>query len=341
MKSKSRSFRVLVTVLAVASVGAFGEAQARQRAAPIDEHPARSQTAPTVNKVGRTPWGDPDLLVSWSNATTTPLERPAKYAGREFLTAEERRAQDQETAIGTDRREIPGSDNDVNGAYNAFWWERGWSDGRTSLIYDPPDGRIPPLSPDAKKRQAEADRINRANDDLTSSASYNGPEELPLYTRCIIRAPLPRVPTGYDNNYEIVQSPGSVAIFQEQIHETRIIPLDPRPHLDPGVRQWLGDSRGHWEGNTLVVETTNFNNQATFEGSTRNMVLVERWTRVADDRIDYRFAVSDPETWSKPWSASIAWNKTGMLYEYACNEDNYGVYGILAGARAQERAAKK
>jgi hypothetical protein len=340
MKSQNRSFRVLVAFVAVASVVMACEAQARQRAGSIGEAQARQRAgsindAPTVNKVWQTPWGDPDLQGSWSNATTTPLQRPEKYAGREFLSAEERRAQDQETAIGTDRRSAPGTEKDVSDAYNALWWDRGWSDGRTSLIYDPPDGRIPPLSADAKKRKAEVDRLNEPDEHV------KGPEELPLYTRCIIRAPLPRVPTGYDNNYEIVQSPGYVAILQEQIHETRIIPLDRRPHLDPGVRQWLGDSRGHWEGNTLVVETTNFNNQATFEGSTRNMVLVERWTRVADDRIDYRFTVSDPETWSRPWSAAIAWNKTGMLYEYACNEDNYGLYGILAGSRAQEKAAQK
>jgi hypothetical protein len=321
MKSNNSSFRALVTVLAVFSVGA------------VYPRPARSQTAAPADKVWRTPWGDPDLQGSWSNATTTPLERPAKYAGREFLSTEERRTRDQETAIGTDRRGTPGSDDDVAGAYNAFWWERGWSDGRTSLVYDPPDGRIPPSSPDGRKRKAEADPA--------PGTSYRGPEDLPLYTRCVIRAPLPRVPTGYDNNYEIVQSPGYVAIFQEQIHETRIIPLDPRAHLDSTVRQWLGDSRGHWEGNTLVVETTNFSNRASFEGATRNMVLVERWTRVADDRIDYRFTVSDPETWSKPWSAAIAWNKTGMLYEYACHEDNYGMYGILSGSRAQENAAHK
>ena len=331
MRSRIRSFRILVTIFAVATVGSVGEAQARQRAASTNDRPALSQTASAAGKEWRTPWGDPDLQGSWSNATTTPLERPAKYAGREFLTAEERQAQDRQTAIGTDRRAAPGSDDDVNGAYNAFWWERGRSDGRTSLIYDPPDGRIPRLSSD-KKKQGE---------DFSSSGPYNGPEQLSLYVRCIIRAPLPRVPTGYDNNYEIVQSPGYVAIFQEQIHETRIIPLDGRAHLDSSVRQWLGDSRGHWEGNTLVVETTNFTNQANFEGSTKNMVLVERWTRIAEDRIDYRFTVSDAELWSRPWSAAIAWNKTGTLYEYACNEDNYGLYGILAGSRVQERAAQK
>jgi len=289
-------------------------------------------------KQWKTPWGDPDLQGSWSNATTTPMERPAKYAGREFLTEQEKAAQDKQTAIATDKRDKPGTPEDVNGAYNGFWWERGWSDGRTSLIYDPPDGRIPPMTPEGKARKEEQARRNQTNEGGELGAGpFYGPEDFELYTRCIIRAALPRVPTGYDNNYEIVQTPGSVAILQEQMHETRIIPLDGSPHLDSGVRQWLGDSRGHWEGSTLVVETTNFSGQATFEGSTRNMRLVERWTRVADDRIDYRFTVEDPATWTRPWSAAIAWTKTGNLYEYACHEDNYGLYGILAGARAQEK----
>ncbi len=298
---------------------------------------AAKATAPATKKEWRTPWGDPDLQGSWSNATTTPLQRPAKYAGREFLTEQERAAQDKATAVATDKRDKPGTPEDVNGAYNGFWWERGWSDGRTSLIYDPPDGRIPPLTPEGEKRRAEQARLSQTNEGAPGSGPYNGPEDVELYTRCIVRAGLPRVPTGYDNNYQIVQSPGFVAILQEQIHETRVIPLDGRPHLDATVRQWLGDSRGHWEGNTLVVETTNFSDQTTFEGSGRNLHLVERWTRVADDRIDYRFTVDDPATWTRPWSAAIAWTKTGMLYEYACHEDNYGLYGILAGARAQEK----
>src|SRR5579862_4948502 len=181
MMSKGRSFRVLVTVLAVASV------------VMVYERPARSQSPSAVDKAWRTPWGDPDLQGSWSNATTTPLQRPEKYAGREFLTPEERRERDQETAIGTDRRGTPGSEDDLAGAYNALWWDRGWSDGRTSLIYEPSDGRIPALSPEAKKRKAEVDRLNQVE------GNVSGPEQLPLYTRCIIRAPLPRVPTGYDN----------------------------------------------------------------------------------------------------------------------------------------------
>jgi hypothetical protein len=161
----------------------------------------------------RTPWGDPDLQGTWSNATTTPLERPAKYGGREFLTAEERKAQDQATDVGTDKRGERGTAADVNDAYNNFWWERGHSDGRTSLVYDPPDGHVPPLTPEGQKRRAEQKRVVQAGD-AVANASFSGPEEFELYTRCIIRSALPRVPSGYDNNYQIVQAPGTVSILQ-------------------------------------------------------------------------------------------------------------------------------
>ena len=309
-----------------------------QAPAPIAAK-ASGTNAPTTKK-WRTPWGDPDLQGTWTNATTTSLERPAKYMGREFLTPEERTAQDKDTEIATDKRRKVGTPQDVEDAYNGAWWDRGRSDGRTSLIVDPPDGRIPPMTAAAKQRIAAMPRLDTALEGEPGTGVYAGPESVDLYPRCIIRAPLPRVPTGYDNNYEIVQSPGFVAIFQEQIHETRLIPIGTKSHLSSDIRQWLGDSRGHWEGETLVVETTNFSDQASFQGATKNMKLVERWTRTLDHHIDYRFTVSDPDTWTKPWSASIPWNTTGTLYEYACHEDNYGLYGILAGARAKEKQAK-
>ena len=323
--------RIIVT-----SILLFAASTVMAQTPAVAQKPAVARKAAAKTKQWQTPWGDPDLQGSWSNATTTPLQRPAKFAGREFLTEQERAAQDKESTVATDKRATPGTPEDVNGAYNGFWWDRGLSDGRTSLIVDPPDGRIPPLTPEAKKRQAEQARVNRT----PGAGPYNGPEDVELYTRCIVRAALPRVPTGYDNNYEIVQTPGYVAILQEQMHETRIVPLDGRPHLDAGVREWLGDSRGHWEGNTLVVETTNFSDQASFEGSTKDMHLIERWTRVADNRIDYRFTVEDPAIWTRPWSAAMAWTQSGPLYEYACHEDNYGLYGILAGARAEEKQKK-
>jgi len=311
---------------------AFAQTPASQKASASKAPAAKPVGANTPGaKQWRTPWGDPDLQGEWSNATTTALERPAKFNGREFLTKEEKRAEDKETEIGRDKRGAPGTPEDVAGAYNAAWWERGWSDGRTSLIYDPADGRKPPLTADGKRRSLER------NESIRTDGPYNGPEDLDLYTRCIVRSGLPRLPTGYDNNFEIVQTPGLIAIVQEQIHETRVIPMDGRPHLDRNVRQWLGDSRGHWEGNTLVVETTNFNERTSFEGATKNMHLTERWTRKTDDTIDYRFTVDDPATWTRPWSAAIVWYKGGTLFEYACHEDNVGLYGILAGARADEK----
>jgi len=340
MVARTRWAQILIGFALATCVSAVGQAPGSKRAAPPAGNLASASKSSAQPKTGsakkwRTPWGDPNLQGSWSNATTTPLERPAKYAGREFLTPEERSAADQETAVGRDKRGERGTADDVAGAYNAFWWERGWSDGRTSLIYDPKDGHKPALTAAGRARASER------NESVRTDGPYNGPEDLDLYTRCIIRAPLPRLSSGYDNGYEIVQTPGYVAILQEQIHEARVIPLDRRPHLDAGVRQWLGDSRGHWEGDTLVVETTNFNERTAFEGATKNMHLIERWTRVADDRIEYRFTVTDPETWIQPWSAAMGWTKSGPMFEYACHEDNYGMYGILAGARADEHNAEK
>ena len=213
------------------------------------------------------------------------------------------------------------------------FYDPSYADGRTSLIYDPPDGKIPALTPEGKKRKSD--------ESLRGDGPYDGPEDIDLNTRCIIRDPLPRIPRNYANSYEIVQAPGFVAIYQEGVHETRIIPLDGRPHIDQSVREWLGDSRGHWEGDTLVVETTNFNENTRFQGSTKNLHLVERWKRTADNQIDYRFTVSDLETWTKPWSAAIPWHASGPLYEYACHEDNIDMYGILTGARAAEHRPAK
>ena len=288
--------------------------------------PAAGQTPA---KKWRTPWGDPDLQGSWSNSTTTPLERPAKYAGREFMTTAELAERRAAEKAANAKRDDPGQA--PSGGF--AWFEGGSPDGRTSLIYDPSDGKIPPLTAEGEKRQAD---LNKTFQRARNNGPYDGPEDMEIRTRCIIRDPLPRVPGGYGNSYEIVQAPGTVAIYHEAIHDTRVIPLDKRPHLDPSVRQWFGDPRGHWEGDTLVVETTNFNDQTSFQASTQNLHLVERWTRVSDDRIDYRFTVSDPATWTKPWSAVIPWNKTGPLYEYACHEDNIDMYGILTGARAHD-----
>ncbi|MBI3046803.1 MAG: hypothetical protein HYY76_00675 [Acidobacteria bacterium] len=297
-------------------------------------------TSDAQTRAFRTPWGDPDLQGVWSNQTLTPLERPAEFAGKTHLTEAEAAAYQARLrrALNADNRE-PGTLRDVNTAYNDFWWDRGdriLPDRRTSLVIDPPDGKVPAMTPAGKARVAAEAEANRRESDFPA-----GPEDFDVYSRCIIRGALPRLSTGYNNNYQFVQAPGYVAILQEQIHETRIIPLDRRPHIPGTVRQWLGDSRGWWDGDTLVVETTNFTDAArgsTFRGATKNMHLVERFRRVDETTIDYQFTVSDPETWVRPWTVKVPWFRPeGLLYEYACHEGNYGLANTLSAARALER----
>jgi hypothetical protein len=284
----------------------------------------------------KTLWGDPDLQGIWNNGTTTPLERPAQLADRETLTSEEVEQQAREAAI---RDDAPPRAGDV-GFYNAEWWDRGKSIGRTSLLIDPAEGKLPPMTPEgakiAKERQARI-RFSVSRPE----GPFNGPEDLSLTERCILFRPLPRLPTGYNNNYEIVQAPGYVAILQEQIHEVRVIPLDGRPHLRPSLPQWQGSARGRWEGNTLVVETVNFSDRTDFRGSGTKMHLVERFTRVSPDQIDYRFTVTDPTIWTRPWTAAIPMTKSDEpIFEYACHEGNfYSVENILSAAREAEKKA--
>ena len=187
---------------------------------------------------------------------------------------------------------------------------------------------------------AEEERRRAASNVEEHAASW---EDFDVYSRCIIRSGLPRLSTGYNNNYEIVQSPGYVAIFQEQIHDVRMIPLDARPHVSGNIRQFLGDARGHWEGDTLVVETTNFTDGARgamFREATKDMVLVEKWRRIDDRTIDYQFTVTDPQTWTRPWTAKMPWNRIdGLVYEYACHEGNLSMEHMLQAARAAEKKA--
>jgi len=281
--------------------------------------------------------GQPDLEGIWTNATLTPLERPADLANKEFLTEQEAAefAQKALRDVDGDRRD-GGSATDVNRAYNEFWRDRGKvvPDRRTSLIVDTPDGRIPALTPAGQKlaaARAEARRLH----------PFDGPEDRSPAERCIAtpNAGPPMMPANYNANYQIVQTRDSVTIVSEQIHDARIIPLDGRPHLPAGIRQWMGDSRGHWEGNTLVVETTNFTDRTNFANSGAGLRLVERLTRTAPDRILYEFRLDDPATFTRPWTVRIPMTKApGPLYEYACQEGNYGMTGMLAGARTEEKA---
>ena len=282
----------------------------------------------------RTAWGDPDLQGSWTNTTTTPLERPDDLADQEQLTAEERAARDAAGDVAREQRGVtPGTGE--TGSYNNFWVERGVRMARTSLIVDPPDGKLP-LTP------AEAAR--RAGRESYRDREPAGPEDRNLYERCISRGmPGSMMPGFYNHNYQILQTPGYVVVLVEMIHDARIIPLDGRPHPNPRIRQWLGDSRGRWEGDALVVETTNFtpvNGRArTVFGANPTSRLIERFTRTGDDTIDYQYTLDDPTEYARPWTASIPMTHLdGRLFEYACHEGNYGLENILAGARAAEQA---
>ena len=307
--------------------------------------PATSSTAaqaqsnksqPVKSSISRTPDGQPDLQGVWSFATITPLERPAELAGKEFFT--EKEAADYEAEIRTrnnmDRRD-GSAEADVGRAYNDFWWDRGTKivkTRRTSLVIDPADGKIPSLTAAGKERQTERQAANRGKE-------FDGPENRPLAERCIIWASTgpPMLPTAYNNNIRILQSPGFVTILVEMIHDIRVIPLDNRPHLSQDVRQLKGDSRGHWEGDTLVVETANFTNRTAFRGASENMRLTERFKRLDADTLLYQFTVNDPETFTKPWTVEIPVTKSeGAMFEYACHEGNYAMTGGLAGARAAE-----
>ena len=280
--------------------------------------------------------GKPDLQGLWSNALVTPLERPPEFADKPFLTEEEAKeyARQRVEAANRDNRQNS-ADADVLLAYNDFWWDSG-STGvrtlRTSLIVDPPNGRIPELTAAAKARLA-----------AQPPPSVDGPENLNLSTRCIYygTAGPPMMPGSYNNNYQLVQTDDHVLIVNEMVHDTRIIPLDGRPFPPDEVRQWRGSSRGHWEGDTLVVETRNRRAETAFRGSTANMVLTERFTRVADDVLLYEFTVNDPDTFTQPWTVQITSQRVQdeLMYEYACHEGNKAMYGILGGARLEERKA--
>ena len=229
---------------------------------------------------------------------------------------------------------------DVGRAYNEFWRDRGnnvVADRRTSLISDPPDGRVPPLTPEAQKHAEETRAWMLAH-------ATDGPEGRTLAERCIswTTAGPPMLPGPYNNDFQIFQAPGYVVILNEMIHDARTIPLDGRPHVSQNIREWLGDSRGHWEGNTLVVDTTNFIREYSFRGSDANLHVTERFTRTSPDVIQYEFTIDDPTAFTRPWTARIPLNKTaGPVYEYACHEGNYAMTDILAGARAAEKKNPK
>jgi hypothetical protein len=288
----------------------------------------------------RTPDGQPDIQGFWTNSTYTQLERPNNVT-KEFYTPEEFEVVIKQAAERESEQTKPGTTADVHYDFTQFGLDRNQStfarNLRTSLITNPENGKLPPVTPEGQKRAADRAAARKA-----MGGPYDAVENMPIGTRCIIMAGAgpPMMNAGYNANYQIVQGPGYVMILTEMIHDVRIIPLDGRPQPHENVRQWVGTSRGRWEGNTLVVETINFNGKNAFRGASENMKVTERFTRVADDSITYQFTVDDAATWARPWTAEMPMAKTeGPIFEHACHEGNYGLANILAGARADERRA--
>ncbi len=300
--------------------------------------------------VPRTADGHPDFQGVWANNTVTPLQRPKQWEGKTRLTdaevAELQRfaaqivENDGDAQFGDglinavlNRIANPKSYDPGTGNYNQFWLvDRDWHDRRTSLVTDPPDGRIPPMTPEAQQRRA-------AELEHRQTHAFEDPEVFPLGERCV-NFGVPRLQAGYNSYSQIVQAPGYVTIMNEMAHDARIVPLDGRPHLDSRIRVWNGDSRGHWEGDTLVVETTNFSPKSDFMGSHENLRLTERFTRVGPEILNYEFTVNDPTTWTAPWTAMIPLKlKNELIFEYACHEGNEAIPNMLRGHRFEERAA--
>ena len=299
---------------------------------------AQSVASDQRSPVPRTPWGDPDLQGLWNFATNTPLQRPPKYVGREWLTGEEVAAEDLEwsTFATSKRRSELTAQYDLSLNFNQVWWDLGRSTGRTSLITDPADGRWPRLTPSRQGYEA-SDEWQRLQTVDWGLAPARGPEELGFPARCLLDRQMPIIPSSDNNHVQIQQSPGYVVVLHEKIHDVRIVPVIDQPDVPDQVRQWLGVSRGRWEGDTLVAETKNFHAQADYFGSGVDRHVIERFTRRGEDAIEYSFTVTDPSVWTRPWSAMVPWRAVrGPLFEYACHEGNYSVPLILRGARADE-----
>ena len=301
--------------------------------------PAVAQT-----DIPRTAWGQPDLQGVWDFRSITPMQRPERLADQEFLTEEETAELEQAAAkrdLDSWNREAQRTEPGGNvGAYNNFWMDRGLKTvgtRRTSLIVDPPTGRYPDVTTDGQERADARREYARAH-------PADGPEDFSSGVRCILgfNAGPPFTPSAYNNNMQLFQTPDHVVIMTEMVNTARVIPIDAGPHLPDDVLQWSGDSRGHWEGETLVIETRNFDPKRKWRGTTDNMHLVERVTRVDAETLLYEFTVTDPEVWTNPWTAAVplVLNPEPM-YEYACHEGNYSMPVMLGGTRSEELAASR
>jgi len=329
-----RALTLCVLALSLAADAAAGQAAA------TPPSPSSTSYVPP-----RTPDGQPDLEGMWTNATIVPLQRPNEYAGKPMLTEQEAAERLKRTMYEWDRdRRDGGSAQDLSRAYGGVWWDAEAQlapDRRTALIVDPADGRLPSVTPEAQARIAANQARTRRLAETAADRTY--------IERCLwwMAVGPPMLPSFANNspfntlvsNYRIIQTPDHFVIVHEILHETRIIPLDGRRHLGSPIRSWMGDSRGRWEGNTLVVETTNFIDRAQFRGAGQNMHLVERFTRTGPDSLSYEFTVTDPTTFTRPWTARVPLIPSkGPIFEWACHEHNYGLANILSAARAEERA---
>ena len=298
-------------------------------------------------EVSRTAWGDPDLNGVWDFRTLTPFERPEDLADQEFFTEEEAAAYEANRLAEFEVRDDQ-EPADIVGNYNQFWFDPGdqvSATNQTSLVIDPPSGRVPAL---VSAAQAKVDALREHREGIDPHApTYGGfVDDLGggmFAVRCILgfNSGPPMTPGGYNQNVQLFQTPDHVVLLNEMVHSSRVIPLDGRDHISDNVRQWMGDSRGHWEGNTLVVETTNFLRETSFRNgvTTSDLKLVENFTRTDAGTLMYDVTVEDPNTWSRPWSYRIPMRANDMpVFEYACHEGNYGLTNILAGAREKEAA---
>ena len=330
----NRPLVVLTHAVALLLLGGVAAAQSTGVSAPLE-----------------TPYGHPDLSGVWDFRTVTPVERPEEFADQEFLSEEEvasyaaERVQANNADLDREgKKKITTTRGQVNGtresrdlalAYNDFWWDRGTvvvETRRTSLVVDPPNGRIPPLTEAATERRAAQVRMNQQLSE--------GPEDRPLSERCItgFNSGPPMLPSAYNMNVQIFQTADHVVLFNEMVHNPRIIPLDGRSH--GAVPQWTDVSRGHWDGDTLVVETKNFLRETSFRNSSKHLHLIERFQRLNENTLLYSFTVTDPTTWTQPWAVELPMRQSDLsIFEYACHEGNYGMDGTLTGARAVEKAS--
>jgi hypothetical protein len=338
----SVSLAIVTLALGFVAVANAGRGQ-QDRISPPD---TRATIVAKPWKSPRTPWGHPDLQGIWDYRTITPLERPSALSGKSVLTDDEAAIFERDENRRQNRDLIDPAKGGLNYPpggvipYNEFWYDRGNSvvgSKRTSLIVDPPDGRLPRLTPEGQQLADAAEVVDRETQlGHPHADSY---EDRSLQERCIQSAgTVPILPGPYNNNIQIFQSAGYVAIVNEMIHEHRMVPLDGRPHFSQNLKQWTGHSVGRWEGGTLVVETTNFSPKVDFRGAGPRLKVVERFTRVAADALQYEVTVDDPTVWTRPWTAVLPMKQSSeQIYEYACHEENFAIKHVLSGARTDER----